>query len=443
MTDLTSFIAGLPKAELHVHHVGSASPRIVAELAARHEGASPVPADPAALADYFAFRDFGHFIEVYLSVVDLIRDDEDVRTLTYEVARELARQQVRYAELTITPYSHVRRGIPAAEFCAAIEDARRSAAADFGIDLRWCFDIPGEAGLPAAEETLRIALEERPDGLISFGLGGPEVGVPRPQFKPYFDKARAAGLRSVPHAGETTGPETIWSALRDLGAERIGHGVSAAGDPELMAYLADNQVPLEVCPTSNVRTRAVPSLDEHPLPALVAAGVPVTINSDDPPMFGTTLEEEYAVAARLLGLDTAGVAELARAAVRASFPPGRRQVRPTCRDRRLRRRLAAEAGVEGVLPDREHREDAQRQDRDHPYDPAPVEPARVVVRLELRVGPYVRVQHRDSPRPDLSREPPSNSGAGPCPAVAGRAAGRRRSADCPRRRPGHRRWYAG
>lgn len=321
LTDLTSFIAGLPKAELHVHHVGSASPRIVAELAARHEGASPVPADPAALADYFAFRDFGHFIEVYLSVVDLIRDGEDVRMLTYEVARELARQQVRYAELTITPYSHVRRGIPAPEFCAAIEDARTSAAADFGIDLRWCFDIPGEAGLPAAEETLRIALEERPDGLISFGLGGPEVGVPRPQFKPYFDKARAAGLHSVPHAGETTGPETIWSALRDLGAERIGHGISAASDPELMAYLADNQVPLEVCPTSNVRTRAVPSLDEHPLPVLVAAGVPVTINSDDPPMFGTTLEEEYAVAARLLGLDEAGVAGLARAAVRASFLP--------------------------------------------------------------------------------------------------------------------------
>ncbi|AGZ44499.1 adenosine deaminase [Actinoplanes friuliensis] len=321
MTDLTSFIAGLPKAELHVHHVGSASPRIVAELAARHEGASPVPADPAALADYFAFRDFGHFIEVYLSVVDLIRDDEDVRTLTYEVARELARQQVRYAELTITPYSHVRRGIPAPAFCAAIEDARTGAAADFGIDLRWCFDIPGEAGLAAAEETLRIALEERPAGLISFGLGGPEVGVPRPQFKPYFDKARAAGLHSVPHAGETTGPETIWDALRDLGAERIGHGISAARDPQLMAYLADNRIPLEVCPTSNVRTRAVERIEEHPLPVLVAAGVPVTINSDDPPMFGTTLEEEYAVAARLLDLDKPGVAGLARAAVQASFLP--------------------------------------------------------------------------------------------------------------------------
>ena len=319
MTDLTAFIAGLPKAELHVHHVGSASPRIVAELAARHEGDSPVPADPAALADFFAFRDFAHFIEIYLSVVDLIRDDEDVRMLTYEVARELARGQVRYAELTVTPYSHVKRGIPAPAFCAAIEDARVAAARDFGVELRWCFDIPGEAGLPAAEETLRVALDERPDGLISFGLGGPEIGVPRPQFKPYFDRARAAGLHSVPHAGETTGPETIWDALRELGAERIGHGISAAQDPALMAHLAEHGIPLEVSPTSNLRTRAVPSLDEHPLPALVAAGVTVTINSDDPPMFGTTLEQEYAVAARLLGLDAAGVAGLARAAVDASF----------------------------------------------------------------------------------------------------------------------------
>jgi aminodeoxyfutalosine deaminase len=321
VTDLTSFIAGLPKAELHVHHVGSASPRIVAELAARHEGNSPVPADPAALADYFAFRDFGHFVEVYLSVVDLIRDAEDVRMLTYEIGRELGRQQVRYAELTITPYSSVSRGIPAPEFCAAIEDARAGAAAEFGVELRWCFDIPGEAGLPAAEETLRIALEQRPDGLVSFGLGGPEAGVTRAQFKPYFDKARAAGLHSVPHAGETTGPATIWEALRDLGAERIGHGIAAAQDPELMAYLAEHRIPLEVCPTSNVRTRAVVALDEHPLPRLVAAGVPVTINSDDPPMFGTTLEEEYQVAARLLGLDNAGVADLARTAVAVSFLP--------------------------------------------------------------------------------------------------------------------------
>ncbi|MET7866655.1 adenosine deaminase [Micromonospora taraxaci] len=319
MTDLTTFIAGLPKVELHVHHVGSASPRIVAELAARHEGRTPVPADPEALASYFEFRDFAHFVEVYLSVVDLIRDPEDVWILTHEVARELARQQVRYAELTITPYSHVRRGIPAPAFCEAIEDARQRALADFGLELRWCFDIPGEAGLPAAEETLRIALDERPAGLVSFGLGGPEIGVPRPQFRPWFDQARAAGLRSVPHAGETTGPQTIWDALNELGAERIGHGISAAQDPELLTYLAERQIGMEVCPTSNVRTRAVANLDEHPLRQLVDAGLLVTINSDDPPMFGTTLNDEYAVAARLLGADREGVAGLARNAVTASF----------------------------------------------------------------------------------------------------------------------------
>ncbi|MFI7078819.1 adenosine deaminase [Micromonospora sp. NPDC049903] len=328
MTDLRTFIAGLPKVELHVHHVGSASPRIVAELAARHEGRTPVPADPELLADYFVFRDFAHFIELYLSVVDLVRDQEDVWILTHEVARELARQQVRYAELTVTPYSHVSRGIPAPAFCEAIEDARKRAAADFGIELRWCFDIPGEAGLPAAEETLRISLDERPDGLVSFGLGGPEIGVPRPQFKPYFDQARAAGLHSVPHAGETTGPQTVWDALRELGAERIGHGISAAQEPELLAYLAERQIAMEVCPTSNVRTRAVAAIEEHPLPTLVKAGLLVTINSDDPPMFGTTLDDEYAVAARLLDAGPEQVAALARNAVTASFldPAGKQRI---------------------------------------------------------------------------------------------------------------------
>lgn len=318
---MIDFIAGLPKAELHVHHVGSASPRIVAELAARHEGNSPVPADPELLADYFTFTDFAHFVEVYLSVVDLIRDAEDINLLTYGIAEELAAQNVRYAELTCTPYSSVKRGIPAEAYCEAIEDARARASRELGLELRWCFDIPGEAGLPSAEETLRVALECKPDGLVSFGLGGPEIGVPRPQFKPYFDAARAAGLRSVPHAGETTGPQTIWDALNLLGAERVGHGIAAAQDPMLMAHLADTGIPLEVCPTSNVRTRAVAALDEHPLATLVAAGVQVSINSDDPPMFGTTLNNEYRVAAGLLRLDRAGIAELARASVRHSFAP--------------------------------------------------------------------------------------------------------------------------
>jgi aminodeoxyfutalosine deaminase len=328
--DLRAFIAGLPKAELHVHHVGSASPRIVSELAARHPD-SKVPSDPEALADYFTFTDFAHFIQVYLSVVDLIRTPEDVRLLTYEVARDLARQQVRYAELTLTPFSStVRRGIDERAFMDAIEDARKSAEAEFGTVLRWCFDIPGEAGLESAEETARLATDDRirPEGLVSFGLGGPEIGVPRPQFKPYFDRAIAAGLRSVPHAGETTGPETVWDALRELRAERIGHGTSAARDPKLLAYLAEHRIPLEVCPTSNIATRAVATLEEHPIRAFVDAGVLVTVNSDDPPMFGTDLNTEYAVAARLLDLDERGVAALAKNAVEASFldPAGKARI---------------------------------------------------------------------------------------------------------------------
>ncbi|MFF8803516.1 adenosine deaminase [Streptomyces omiyaensis] len=329
MTDLHPFIAGLPKAELHVHHVGSASPRIVSELAARHPD-SKVPTDPEALADYFTFTDFAHFIDVYLSVVDLVRTPEDVRLLTFEVARDMARQNIRYAELTVTPYSSTRRGIDERAFMAAIEDARKAAEAEFGTVLRWCFDIPGEAGLEAAEETARLAVTDgiRPEGLVSFGLGGPEIGVPRPQFKPYFDRARAAGLRSVPHAGETTGPETVWDAIRDLGAERIGHGTSSVRDPGLLAYLAEHRIALEVCPTSNIATRAVATLDEHPIRAMADAGVLVTVNSDDPPMFGTDLNDEYAVAARLLELDERGVAALAKNAVEASFldPAGKERL---------------------------------------------------------------------------------------------------------------------
>ncbi|WP_442817763.1 adenosine deaminase [Streptomyces sp. NBC_01591] len=318
MTDLHPFIAGLPKAELHVHHVGSASPRIVAELAAHHPD-SKVPTDPEALADYFTFTDFAHFIDVYLSVVDLIRTPEDVRLLTFEVARDMARQNIRYAELTVTPFSSTRRGIPEQAFMEAIEDARKAAEAELGVVLRWCFDIPGEAGLEAAEETARLAMDLRPEGLVSFGLGGPEIGVERPQFKPYFDRAIAAGLHSVPHAGETTGPQTVWDALTYLRAERIGHGTSSVQDPKLLAHLAEHRIPLEVCPTSNIATRAVADIEQHPVKEMVDAGVLITINSDDPPMFGTDLNNEYGVAARLLGLDERGLASLAKNAVEASY----------------------------------------------------------------------------------------------------------------------------
>jgi aminodeoxyfutalosine deaminase len=322
---ITSFIAGLPKAELHVHHVGSASPRIVSELAERHPGT--VPSDPDELRRFFEFRDFAHFIEVYLAVVALIRTPEDVRYLTHEIGREMATGQgLRYAELTCTPYTSVRPdsdvlGMPIEAYTEAIEDARVAVERDFGLVLRWIYDIPGESGTPAADATLSYALDHAPEGLVGFGLGGPEIGVPRPQFQRHFDAARASGLHSVPHAGETTGPETVWDALRLLGAERIGHGTSAALDPELLEHLAAAGVPLEVCPSSNIATRAVTRLEDHPIRVFRDAGVSISVNSDDPPMFGTTLNREYGIAAELLDLDEGGVADLARSAVRSSFAP--------------------------------------------------------------------------------------------------------------------------
>jgi aminodeoxyfutalosine deaminase len=244
---------------------------------------------------------------------------EDVRLLTYEIAREMAAQNIRYSELTVTPYTSVIRGIAPEAFCEAIEDARTAAEKELGVTLRWIFDIPGESGIPAAIETLRIATDIRPEGLIGFGLGGPEIGVPRPQFAPYFDAARAVGLHSLPHAGETTGPETIWDAVRVLKAERIGHGTSAMQDPALVDYLGEHRIPLEVSPTSNLATQVVKTYAEHPLRAMVDAGLVVTINTDDPPMFGTDLVNEYAVATELLDLDEEGAAELSRTAVRVSF----------------------------------------------------------------------------------------------------------------------------
>ncbi len=229
------FVAGLPKAELHVHHVGSVSQRVVAELAARHPGT--VPSDPEELARFFVFDDFPHFIRNYLAVVDLIKTAEDVRLITYEVAADMAAQNIRYAELTVTPYISISDDLPAEAFLEAIEDARQAASRDHGLELRWIFDIPADFGQPAAELTASVALDHDVPGLVGFGLGGSERGFPRSMFRDQFDRARAAGLRSVPHAGETTGPQTVWDALTSLGAERIEHGIAAAGDQHLLEHL--------------------------------------------------------------------------------------------------------------------------------------------------------------------------------------------------------------
>jgi aminodeoxyfutalosine deaminase len=320
---MRSFVHALPKVELHLHLVGSAGVDTVLELARRHPEAG-VPADRAELERFYAFRDFDHFLKVFWAVQSMLKGRDDIHTLVVGLARELARQNVRYAEVTVTPYNHLLDGMSGDELLAGLASGR-AVAAGLGVELAWCFDIPGEKGLEGARETLAFALTERPEGLVSFGLAGPEAGVGRAQFAPFFDAARDAGLHCVPHAGETTGPETIWSAVRDLRAERIGHGTSCAADPALMEHLALKGIPLEVCPTSNVRTRQVASIEAHPVRQMLDAGVVVTLNTDDPPFFGTTLEDEYLAVATALGLGHADVARLAENAVLASFLPNRRK----------------------------------------------------------------------------------------------------------------------
>lgn len=324
VTDLEAFVAALPKVELHVHLVGAASPETVLGLARRHPDRG-VPTELDELRRFCEFTDFAHFIEVYIRVTSLVTTAADVTDLVVGLGHDLARSSVRYAEVTVTPISHLQQGIAADDLAAALTDGRRRAAAASGVELAWVFDIPGEQGGDAGAPTADFAVRHRPEGTVGFGLGGPEVGVPRERFRDAFAVARAAGLHSAPHAGETTGPATVWSALRDLHAERIGHGTRSVEDPRLLAHLAEHRIPLEVCPTSNLRTRAVASLAEHPLPRLLDAGVPVTLASDDPGMFGTTLDAEYLLCAREFGLGRTELADLARAGVRAAFCPDPRK----------------------------------------------------------------------------------------------------------------------
>jgi len=321
MESIDAFIDRLPKVELHLHLVGSASVPTVLELARRHPEVSGVPSSAADLAAFYEFRDFPHFAEVYGAVSALVREPADVADLVLGAARDLAGQNVRYAELTVTPYTFTASGMPAADLTEALDIAARSAAADHGVRIAYIFDIAGELGEAAASGTLEHALSRPPEALTGFGLAGIEQARPAhgEAFRSVFATAIAAGLHSVPHAGEMSGPETITEALDGLRAERIGHGISCLADPGLVARLRESQIPLEVCPTSNVCTRQVQGLAAHPLPRLLAEGLFVTLNSDDPPMFGTTLTEEYRRAATVLGLSTAQLAGLAANGVRASF----------------------------------------------------------------------------------------------------------------------------
>ena len=250
-----------------MHLVGSASVPTVLELARRHPD-SGVPTDEAALREFYTFTDFAHFIEVYIAVNSLVRTADDVEALAGGVLADLAGQQVRYVELTVTPDSHLLMGIEPDGVAEALTRARARARAELGLEVELDLRHPrrARAGVGGADHRLGGTVRARRAASAS-ASGGPEIGVPRPQFADVFARARALGLASLPHAGETTGPETVWDALRVLGAQRIGHGIAAAQDPALLAHLAEHRIPLEVCPTSNVCTRAVASLERAPVAA--------------------------------------------------------------------------------------------------------------------------------------------------------------------------------
>ena len=320
MTATDSFTHGLPKAELHVHMQGAASAETILALSQRYADEG-LPQDLPTMEAFYRFPDFAAFIRTYVAVSRLVRTADDVYDLAVGLARDLARCNVRYAEATVTADSHLRVGIAPDALSDALTRGRRDALALHGVELAWVFDIDGEFGVPSGERTLEWATRFAPEGSVGFGLGGPETDVSRADYADLFRAATALGLHSVPHAGETVGPHEVWSAIDDLGAERVGHGIAAAADPALMSALIERGITLEVCPTSNVCTGAVASLADHPFPVLRDAGVAVTLNTDDPGMFSTDLNAEYRIARDVFGLDTEGLVACARRSVTASFAP--------------------------------------------------------------------------------------------------------------------------
>jgi aminodeoxyfutalosine deaminase len=320
MDNLEAFVSALPKVELHVHMVGSAPIETVLGLARRHPDRG-VPATARELGEFYVFRDFPHFIDVYAAVTRLISEPEDIADLIRGVAASLAAQHVRYAEFQFGPYAFQLAGMPDAVITEALDIGARYALAECGVRIGWIIEFPGQRADIHARAGLRLALEHPPEALVGFGIGGIEAG--RAPFtaviRDVFAAPAAAGLHPVPHAGETTGAETVWEAVKFLHAERIGHGIRSLDDPALVACLAERQLPVDVSPTSNVCTRCVPSIAGHPLRRMTEAGLFVTLNSDDPPMFGTSLSNEYLVAGRDLGFSPAELAGLAANGVRASF----------------------------------------------------------------------------------------------------------------------------
>ena len=319
MTDVERFIRTMPKIELHVHLEGSVRPSTFLKLAKSHH--ISLPADTIeGLREWYKFRDFGHFIEIYMAISSCLRTPEDIELITREFLIGQAEQNIVYSEVTFTPYNQLLNcSLGMNEQLDAVNRARAWGEKELGIRMGIIVDIPRERSAEAAFKIAQFVVDRYGDGIIAQGLGGPEVGNPPSKFRRAFGLVHSAGVPCIVHAGETDGPPSIWNAIEIAKPLRIGHGVRCIEDPKLMEYLKQSQLPLEVCPTSNICLGVFPSMQEHSLPKLIEFGLKVTLNSDDPPLFNTTLTDEFLAASRHFGWDTQIVKRLLLDAVEVSL----------------------------------------------------------------------------------------------------------------------------
>jgi aminodeoxyfutalosine deaminase len=290
-----------PKIELHVHLEGTVGPATLLEIARRNDYALPA-ATVEGLASLYEYRDFEQFIEVWILTTNALQTDEDFRQVVVDYAGAAAAHGAVYLEAIFSPAERVARGVAWDEIFSGYCDGAQEAEELHGVTVRLTPDIYRGASSEAAESVVRHSAGYRERGVVGVGLGGLEAQFPPEPYAPVFELAKAEGLGSVPHAGEVAGPESVRGALDALHADRIRHGIRAVDDPELLAELAERRIVLDISPVSNVRTGAVASFAEHPLPKLVEAGALCSISTDDPAMFETDLTRD-SEAARSLGVE--------------------------------------------------------------------------------------------------------------------------------------------
>jgi adenosine deaminase len=320
-TGSKSWYERVPKVELHVHLEGAIPLEVLWVLVQKYGGDPQVP-DLAALQRKFVYSDFPHFIDTWRWMIQFLRDYEDFTFFSEAVARDLASQNIRYAEAFYSPPDFTRRGLDLVRLTEAI---RLGLGRVPGIEIALVADVVRDYGPDVAAATLAQVNEVRSLGVIGIGLGGSEQDHPPEAFRSVFAQARRLGLHTTAHAGEAAGPESVWGAIRALQVERIGHGARAGEDEALLDVLADTQLPLELCPSSNVCTGVVNSIDEHPVRGLFEHGLCLTINSDDPRMFGTSLAGEYRLLEERLGFSRQEVRTLILNGISASWLPVERK----------------------------------------------------------------------------------------------------------------------